>query len=96
MVNGGELLDAVKNLNEEGKLTPEITATLSLAALGDVLVVVREIKNDNIEIKGNVAILVEQQGKNKEEIDILRKRSWAADAITAVVAAVGIFLGVQK
>ena len=96
MPNGGELLDAVKILNADGKLTPEATNTLVLGSLGDMLTVVREIKNDNVEIKASVSILVEQQGVNKNEIDLLRKRSWAADAITSVLAAVGIFLGVNK
>ena len=96
MVNGGELLDSVKALNEDGKLSSEATATLSLAALGDVLTVVREIKNDNVEIKRDVTILVEQQGKNKAEIDLLRKRSWAVDTITAVLASIGIFIGASK
>ena len=96
MVNGDKLLGAVSKLNEDGELSPEITATLSLAALGDVLTVVREIKNDNVGIKKDVATLVNNQGKNSKEIDILRKRSWVADGFTAVLAAVGIFLGVQK
>ena len=86
----------MNKLNADGDLSPEVTATLSLAALGDMLIVTREIKNDNVEIKSNVAILVEQQGKNKEEIDLLRKRSFFADAITAMGAAIGIFLGVNK
>ena len=93
MVNGDELLNAVKNLNEEGKLSPEATNTLVLASLGDVLTVVREIKNDNIDIKKSVTILVQKQGTNSSEIAILRKRSWMADGFTAVLAAVGIFLG---
>lgn len=96
MANGGELLDAVKKLNEGGELPPEVTATLSLAALGDVLTVVREIKNDNVEIKESVTILVEQQGKNKDEIDLLRKRSWAVDAMTGILASVGIIIGASK
>lgn len=96
MANGGELLDAVKKLNEGGELSPEVTSTLSLAALGDVLTVVREIKNDNVEIKRDVTILVEQQGKNKAEIDILRKRSWAVDAMTGFLASVGIIIGASK
>ena len=96
MVNGGELLETVKALNADGELSSDATVKLTLAVLGDTLVVAREIKNDNIEIKGNIAILVEKQGKNKEEIDNLRKRSLFADVITAIGAAIGIFLGVNK
>ena len=51
MANGDNLLDEVKNLNEGGKLSPEAIASLSLAALSDVLIVVREGKNDNVDIK---------------------------------------------
>ena len=96
MPNSDNLLEAISKLNQDGELTSEVTGTLSLAALGDMLVVVREIKNDNVEIKGNVAILVEKQGKNEAEINLLRKKSWAADAITAGLAAFGIILGAQK
>lgn len=96
MANGNKLIDAVKDLNEDGKLSPEATNTLVLASLGDVLTVVREIKNDNVDIKQSVTILIENQGKNKDEIDLLRKKSWVADGITGVLAAVGIFLGASK
>ncbi len=44
MPSGDKLINAVKDLNEDGKLSPEVTNTLVLASLGDVLVVVREIK----------------------------------------------------
>ena len=96
MANGDKLLGAVSKLNEDGNLSPEITGTLALAALTDVLVVVREIKNDNIVIKESVRVLLTNQGTNKEEIDLLRKRSWMADAVAGALAAVGIFLGVNK
>jgi len=103
MANGDNLIDEVKNLNEEGKLSPEATASLSLAALSDVLIVVKEIKNDNVDIKKsivetekNVATLVINQGINRSEIDKLRTRSWVADGVAGVLAAFGIFLGVQK
>jgi len=96
MTNGGDLIDTVKALSADGKLSPEAAIDLTLAVMSDTLIVVREIKNDNVEIKNNVTILVEQQGKNKDEIDRLRKKSWAADAATAVLAAVGIFFGVSK
>ena len=96
MPSGDKLINAVKDLNEDGKLSPEVTNTLVLASLGDVLVVVREIKNDSIDIKENITILVEKQGINSSEISLLRKRSWMADGVTAVLAAVGIFLGGSK
>ena len=96
MPNGGELLDAVKALNADGELTPEVTSTLVLAAVGDVLTVVREIKNDNVEIKNNITVLVEKQGKNKDEIDLLRKRSWAVDTMTGILASIGIIIGASK
>lgn len=96
MANGDKLLGAVSKLNNDGDLSPEITGTLALAALTDVLVVVREIKNDNVEIKGSVATLVINQGNNKDEINRLRKKSWIADGATAVLATVGIFIGVNK
>jgi len=103
MANGDNLIGAVQDLNEDGKLSPEATATLSLAALTDVLVVTRENKNDNIdikqsitEIKESVAILVTNQGTNKDEIDKLRTRSWVADGATAILAAFGIIIGASK
>ena len=103
MANGDNLIDEVQNLSKDGKLSPEATASLSLAALTDVLVVTRENKNDNvdikksiIEIKESVAILVTNQGTNKAEIDKLRTKSWVADAIAGAAAFVGIYLGVKK
>ena len=103
MANGDNLIDEVQSLNKDGKLSPEAIASLSLAALTDVLIVVKEVKNDNVDIKKSivkteqsVATLVINQGINKSEIDLLRKKSWIADGITAVLAAFGIFLGVQK
>jgi len=96
MANGDNLIGTVKNLSEKGKLSTEATNSLVLASLSDVLTVVREIKNDNVDIKESITVLVENQGKNKDEIDILRKRSWAADAIAGALAAVGIIIGASK
>ena len=96
MANGDNLIGTVKNLSEKGKLSTEATNSLVLASLSDVLTVVREIKNDNVDIKESITVLVENRGKNKDEIDILRKRSWAADAIAGALAAVGIIIGASK